>query len=268
MIKLIIYYSIVFFIFGLIFGSFYNVVGYRLPKKESLVFPSSHCTVCGHRLGALELIPVFSFLIQGGKCKHCKAKISWYYTIFELLTGILFFLSYWIFGFSASCFMALVLSSILVIIIISDYKYYIIPDEIIVIGIFLLAVGAFFLGGGSLQHFQWGKAFYQVWIALRDGFAAFLLMYCLKLFGDFLFKKESMGGGDIKLMFIVGMVLGFPLAVVSIFVASIIGLPIALIILKMKSTHVIPFGPFLSVATLLLFFLQWDWLDFLFIFAK
>ncbi len=267
MIGLVIYYAVVFFIFGLIFGSFYNVVGYRLPKKESLVFPSSHCTVCNHKLGPLELIPVLSFLIQGGKCKHCKAKISWYYTIFELLTGFLFLLSYLIFGFSASCFIALVLSSILVIIIISDYKYYIIPDEIVIVGAILLAIGAFFLGGGSLKDFSFSGAFYQLWIALRDGFFAFLLMYGVKLFGDFLFKKESMGGGDIKLMFLVGMVLGFPLSIVTIFVASIIGLPIAFVLLLRKSTHVIPFGPFLSVATLILFFLQCSWLDVLLVFA-
>ncbi len=267
MIGLVIYYAIVFFIFGLIFGSFYNVVGYRLPKKESLVFPSSHCTVCNHKLGPLELIPVFSFLIQGGKCKHCKAKISWYYTIFELLTGILFMLSYLLFGFSASCFIALVLSSILVIIIISDYKYYIIPDEIIFIGAILLAIGLFLKGGGDFSHFSISNGFHQLLISLRDGIFSFLLMYGVKIFGDFLFKKESMGGGDIKLMFLVGMVLGFPLSIITIFLASIIGLPIAFLLLLRKSTHVIPFGPFLSVATLILFFLQCNWLDVLLVFA-
>ncbi len=231
------------------------------------MFPSSHCTVCGHRLGALELIPVLSFLIQGGKCKHCKTKISWYYTVFELLTGILFLLSYLKFGFTASCFMAIVLSSILVIIIISDYKYYIIPDEIIIIGIILLGIAAFCEGGGSFSQFDWKEAMIHLLVALRDGLGSFLLMYIVKIIGDFIFKKESMGGGDIKLMFIVGMVLGFPLAVISIFLASIIGLPIALIILKLKSTHEIPFGPFLSIATLVLFFLNCSWLDILLVFA-
>lgn len=264
---MVVYYSICFFIFGLIFGSFYNVVGYRLPKKESLVYPSSHCTICNHKLGVLELIPVFSFLFQGGKCKHCKAKISWYYTVFELITGFLFLFSYLRFGFSFSCFMALVLSSILVIIIISDYKYYIIPDELIIVGVVLIGISQFLIGGGNFNNFQLKDAFLNLLISLGNGFGSFLLMYAIKLFGDFLFKKESMGGGDIKLMFVIGMTLGFPMSIISIFVASIIGLPIALILLKMKSTHEIPFGPFLSVATLLLFFLNCSWIDILTIFA-
>ena len=74
---------VLFFIFGTIFGSFYNVVGYRIPKGESLLYPSSHCTKCNHKLSPLELIPIFSFLIQGGKCRKCKDKISWFYPIFE-----------------------------------------------------------------------------------------------------------------------------------------------------------------------------------------
>ncbi len=264
---MVVYYAICFFIFGMLFGSFYNVVGYRLPKKESLVFPSSHCTVCNHKLGPLELIPIFSFLFQGGKCKHCKTKISWYYTIFELLTGILFCLSYLRFGFSYSCFMSLVLSSILIIIIISDYKYYIIPDELIIVGLLLIGISQFLIGGGLIFNFQWKSAFLNLLISFGNGLGSFFLMYGIKLFGDWLFKKESMGGGDIKLMFIVGMTLGFPLSIITIFVASIIGLPIALILLKRKSTHEIPFGPFLSVATLLLFFLNCSWVDVLTLFA-
>ena len=163
--------------------------------------------------------------------------------------------------------MALALSSILVIIIISDYKYYIIPDELIIVGILLIGVGQFLVGGGSFNTFQWQEALSQLFFSLVNGFGSFLLMYGIKLFGDRLFKKESMGGGDIKLMFVIGMALDFPLAIISIFVASIIALPIAIILMKMKSTHEIPFGPFLSLATLLLFFLNWDWVAILTIFA-
>ena len=95
------YFSILllFFIIGTIFGSFYNVVGYRVPKGESLLYPSSHCTKCGHKLTPLELIPILSFLLLGGKCKECKNKISWFYPVFEFLSGILFMLSYIVFGF-------------------------------------------------------------------------------------------------------------------------------------------------------------------------
>ena len=85
-----IYYTIVSFIFGITLGSFYNVVGYRLPREQSLITPSSHCTSCNHKLNIIDLFPVFSFLLLGGKCRYCKQKISWFYAIFEFLTGLLF----------------------------------------------------------------------------------------------------------------------------------------------------------------------------------
>ena len=93
-----------FFIVGTIFGSFYNVVGYRVPKGESLIYPSSHCTKCNHKLGMLELIPVLSFLFLGGKCKKCKDKISWFYPLFEFISGVLFALSYVVFGLHLSVY--------------------------------------------------------------------------------------------------------------------------------------------------------------------
>jgi len=257
-----IYYALVFFIFGLIFGSFYNVVGYRLPKKESLAFPSSHCTVCNHKLGPLELIPVFSFIFLGGKCKNCKTKISWYYTIFELLTGLLFMISYIKFGLSVKCFISLVLVSVLIITIISDYKYFIIPDEIIVVGIILISLGAFLDGGVATEEFNLIFAFKSLGLALGYGFLSFAFMFILKLVGDFLFKKESMGGGDIKLMFVIGMAIGFPLSIIAVFLASFIALPIALVITYKKSNHEVPFGPFLSLATLILFFINFNVLEF------
>ena len=87
-------YSILIFIIGLCFGSFFNVVGYRLPNNMSIAFPPSHCTNCNHKLKWTELIPVLSYIIQGGKCKACKQKIAIFYPIFELITGILFVLCY------------------------------------------------------------------------------------------------------------------------------------------------------------------------------
>ena len=184
-----------------------------------------------------------------------------------MLTGILFLLSYLRFGFTYTCFLSLSLSSILIIIIISDYKYYIIPDELIIAGIILIGISKFLIGGGALSNFAWIEALKSLLISLANGMYSFLLMYAVKLFGDFLFKKESMGGGDIKLMFLIGMTLGFPLSIITIFVASIIGLPIAIMLLKLKSTHEIPFGPFLSIATLVLFFINCNWKDILMLLA-
>ena len=243
------YLSIIllFFILGIIFGSFYNVVGYRVPKGESLLYPSSHCTKCNHKLGALELIPILSFIIQKGKCKNCKAKISWFYPIFEFSSGILFALSYIVFGFSLECLLSIVFISMLLIIIISDYQTMIIPDEVLIVFSMMIITIKYFIVGIE-----------GVGISLLHALGSFAFMFLLKLFGDFLFKKESMGGGDIKLLGVYGLMFGFPMSIVSVFLAAILGLPISLIMIKKSDSHEIPFGPFLAVAAILIVLLKLD----------
>jgi leader peptidase (prepilin peptidase)/N-methyltransferase len=241
------YYAITFFIFGTILGSFYNVVGYRLPKGESILFPASHCPNCNHQLRPLELIPIFSFFLQGGKCKKCGLKISWFYPIFEFFTGLLFAVSYLIFGMSIEFLIAITFVSMVLIIVISDYQYMIIPDEVLIVSTILLSIEILALKGIS-----------GLGLALLNGVIAFTIMFSLKKFGDFLFKKESMGGGDIKLLFVFGLVFGWQMAVMSIFIASFIGLPISLIILYKNKNNIIPFGPFLSAGALMILFTQID----------
>lgn len=240
-----IYYTIVSFIFGITLGSFYNVVGYRLPREQSLITPSSHCTSCNHKLGIMDLFPVFSFLFLGGKCRYCKQKISWFYPFFEFMTGVLFALSYVMFGATVEFFIAITFISMLLIIIISDYQTMIIPDELLIVSgiILIILIGI-------------NKGFTGLCYSILDGIIAFLIMFLIKKLGDLLFKKESMGGGDIKLMFIFGLVLGLPMTLVSIFLASFIGLPISLYILYRKKEHEIPFGPFLAVAAIIIMLTQ------------
>jgi len=242
-----IYYMIVLFIFGTVLGSFYNVVGDRLPDGKSIVKPSSHCPKCGHKLKPLELIPIFSFLIQKGKCKGCGTKIPIIHPLFELVSGLLFMFAYISFGLTPELLIALTFISILLIIFVSDIEYMIIPDEVLIIGSILLMIEIFFI-----------KGFSSLLYSILDGIICFVLMYLLKLFGDFLFKKESMGGGDIKLMFVFGLVLGWPIAIMSIFLGSILGLPIALIIVSKNSSHELPFGPLLSLGAVILLLLQFN----------
>lgn len=252
------YYLIMCFIFGITLGSFYNVVGYRIPKKQSLIYPASHCTTCNHKLGASELVPVFSYLFQGGKCKHCKAKVSLFYPIFELTTGILFALSYYVYGFEIPFFIAIIFISMLLIIIISDYQTMIIPDEVLIFCSILIIILKFVQGGIT-----------YVGASLLNGLISFLLMFLLKKMGDFLFKKESMGGGDIKLLFTFGLVFGWKMSVISIFIASFIALPFAVYYsLKYKNKkyvdddeipeNSIPFGPFLAVAAIIIVLFKID----------
>lgn len=236
-----IYYATVFFIFGTVLGSFFNVVGYRLPKNESIAYPSSHCTKCGHILKFYELIPIFSYLFLGGKCIKCKQKISMFYPIFELASGILFASAFLVFGLTYKLIIALIIISLGLIVCVSDYLYMIISDEVIIIASLLILI--------TITCFQ---GFQATWNALLNGTIAFILMFLLKLLGDIVFKKESMGGGDIKLQFVFGLVLGWPMSIVNVFFASFIALPISIIILLVKKDHVIPFGPFLCSSAVLL----------------
>lgn len=238
-------YIIFLVILGLILGSFYNVVGYRLPNNMSIAFPDSHCPNCKHKLTPLELIPVLSYVFQLGKCKSCGQKISIQYPLIELLTGALFGLAYVVFKDNiVNLIIALVLVSLVVIIFVSDIKYMIIPDEVIIASIILIFACKCFTGID--------KALFS----LLDGLIAFVVMFLVKIFGDFVFKKESLGGGDIKLLFVVGMALGPIVGICDIFLGSLLAFPVALISVLTKKEHLIPFGPFLGVALLILFFLQ------------
>lgn len=241
------YYIVVLFILGTVFGSFFNVVGWRLPKGESIMYPPSHCPKCNKKLSFFELIPILSYMALGGKCHNCHNKISLFYPLSELVTGILFALAFLIFGFTIDLLIALIFISTLVVVFISDYQTMIIPDEVLIASTIALCLAIFFKGGLG-----------DVIISLINGMIAFLFMLLLKSFGDYMFKKEAMGGGDIKLLFIFGLYLGWPMAVISIFVGSVIGLPISLIILFIKKNNVIAFGPFLSMGALLITLLKID----------
>lgn len=235
------YYTIVFFIFGTIFGSFFNVVGSRLPKGESIISPPSHCNECNHKLGFWELFPILSYIFLGGKCKNCKTKISIVHPLFELLTGVLFALSFYLFGWSIKFLIAITFISALLIIIVSDFSYMIIPDEVLIFTSILLIIEILI-----------SKGFESVILAVINGLIAFVIMFLFKIAGDFIFKRESMGGGDIKLLFLFGLTLGWQNALITIFLGALIGLPISLVMAIKSKDNVIPFGPFLSVAAMII----------------
>ena len=241
------YYIICFFLLGTILGSFFNVVGWRLPKGESIVSPPSHCPKCNHRLKFWELIPIISFFLQRGRCTSCKQKISWFYPVFEFCCGLLFAFAFVSYGFSWQLLIALTFISLLIIIMISDYNFMIIPDEVLIVFGVMLGLEIGFING------------YQALLtSLGNGCIATAFIYVLKLVGDLIFKKESMGGGDIKLLFLFGLVLGWQSSVFSIFLGSLLGLPLSMIILYKKKDHVIPFGPYLSMGALIILLTKID----------
>lgn len=236
---------VILFIFGLVFGSFYNVVGLRLSKGESIVFPPSHCMNCNHRLHFFDLIPLFSYLFLKGKCRYCSKHISIKYPLFELLTAILFCTSYLKFGYSIETIISIILCSMLVIITVSDLDSYIIPDSVLII-CSILIFGLYFYEYKTIPLNN-----------LLNGIASFIFMFLIKMLGNFILKKESMGDGDIKLMAVVGTVIGFKKVILSLFLASYLGLPYAIYIMVKKNVnHELPFGPFLSLASLILLFVD------------
>ncbi|MGG5254890.1 prepilin peptidase [Neobacillus sp. SM06] len=228
------------FLYGLIFGSFFNVVGLRVPVKQSIVAPRSACPFCGRQLKVYELIPVISFLLQGGKCRGCKARISPLYPIVELLTGVLFAVAPVFVGWSQELIVAWTLISLLMIIFVSDLRYMLIPDKIL-----LIFSGIFLLERIVIPLTPWRDS-------LFGAATGFLLLLAIALI-----SKGGMGGGDIKLFAVIGFVLGVKLVVLSFFLSALYGaiFGIAALLLKIvKRRQPIPFGPFIVAGTISAYF--------------
>lgn len=240
-------YMIIFFILGACMGSFYTVIGLRLPKKESFLTGRSHCDNCNHELKLIDMVPILSYLFLGKKCRYCKKKINSLSTYMEFFTGALFCLAYYTFGFSSGLLFALGIISLLTILSVSDISYFVIPDEVLIFftGYFLI-INTIFNGViSSLFH-------------LLSGIILFAFMYGIMMLGNALFKKETLGGGDIKLMFVIGLVLNPFLGIIVIFIASFLALPISMLILWKKHQNLVPFGPFLVTSFLFLYFTRID----------
>jgi len=245
-------YGIYFFVVGTIMGSFLNVVATRIPQGKSIIKPRSHCEECNHLLRWYDLVPIISFIINRGRCHYCHKKIGISYLLVEVLTGILYLISYLYFGFTYNFIISLVISSVLITIVISDFKYLYILDEPLIIGSILVFITYLFLESVSLAIEQ-----------LLSGVLLFLFMYGIKILGDIIFKRESLGGGDIKLSFFIGLVLGYKVSFVCLVVGSLLALPMAFYSVLKKRNREIPFGPFLIMATFICFLFQSNIIDFL-----
>lgn len=235
-------YLIIFFVFGSIMGSFYHVIATRLSNGLSIIKPSSHCEKCKHELKWYELIPIISYLIQMGKCRKCKTKLPLSYFLMEICTGILFAVCYHVFDTPIEIAISIIFVSSLIIIIISDIEYMIILDEVLIVAILSII---------TLDVINIGM--YQTSIKILYGAGAFITMLLIKKIGDIIFKQESLGGGDIKLMFLIGLVIGYEMSICNIFFATFIAFPIALFLLVTKKDNIIPFGPFLSMSAIILY---------------
>ena len=228
------------FIYGLILGSFFNVVGLRVPKKELFKEQRSYCPSCKESLQWYELIPVISFVIQSGRCRHCRGNISKLYPVMELFSGIMFSSCYLVFGWSFDLLLALLLMSLFHIIIVSDLSYMVIPDKVLLFFfILLLSYRVLF----PLTPF---------WAPLIGGFAGIAGTALI-----ILASRGGMGGGDMKLFGLIGFALGLKLLIVTFFLATLIGTLISGSLLwsgKMSRKQPIPFGPFIVLGAIIALF--------------
>ena len=241
-----IYISIILFIFGIIMGSFYNVLATRLPQNRSIIRPGSHCDFCQEQLKWYENIPLLSYMLQKGKCRHCKKVIPFNIFASELATGILFVFSYLYFDVSYEFFIMMILSSLTVIIFISDFKFMIILDSPLVMStvlIFILKWVCFDITNAI--------------ISLINGLLVFGVMLLVGFIGKKIYKRDALGGGDVKLSFVIGMILGIQLSMVSLIFSTFLALPYALATIVLKKDSEVPFGPFI-VSSLLIVFLYYD----------
>jgi leader peptidase (prepilin peptidase) / N-methyltransferase len=232
--------EILIFLFSVVFGSFFNVVGLRVPMKESIITPRSACPKCKHTLTPLELIPVLSFLFQRGKCRQCEARISPLYPVMEFLTGVLFVVVPLALGWTAEIWVGWTIVSLFIIITVSDIKYMLIPDKIL-----LFFAGLFLLERIFIPLTPW-------WDSLLGAAIGFTLLLFISIV-----SKGGMGGGDIKLYALLGFVLGTKLVLMSLFIATLLGALIGMIgtgLGLVERKKPIPFGPFIAAGTLIAYF--------------
>lgn len=233
--------GILIFIYGIVFGSFYNVIIYRLPIDLSIAKGRSFCPTCQTGLKAIDLVPVFSWILLGGRCRYCKNKISWRYPLVELATGGLFWLAFYRFGLGAEFVLYASFYSMLLITALIDWDHMIICDQV--------------LYGFSLISFVCLVVMRAPWqkhlLGLGLGFGMYLLIY---LGAKAVYKREAFGFGDVMLMGAMGLILGWQETLLAGFLAFYIAI-VFIVLMKVfgKKLHLrqeIPFGPYICLAGL------------------
>jgi leader peptidase (prepilin peptidase)/N-methyltransferase len=231
---------ILIFILGLIVGSFSNVCIYRIPRNESIIYPASHCPKCCSNISPKDNIPLLSYILLKGKCRNCKSKISIQYPIIEFLTGLIYLIVYLTYGLSIQSLIFIILSSALIIIAFIDLNVQIVPDVISLPGIVIGFIISFFVPYISFINSALG-------VVAGGG-----IILIIGLAGSVIFKKEAMGGGDVKIAAMIGAFLGWRYIIISLFLGFFLGAlaGIFLIMSKIKSREdTVPFGPFIVLGS-------------------
>lgn len=240
----------IWFILGCCVGSFLNVCIWRLPREESIVRPRSHCPSCRHPIAWYDNVPLLSYAILGAKCRHCKAPIHWRYPIVEAMSGLAAVAVLKHFGLGPVGLVYLCFVWALIAVTFIDLSHQIIPDEISLGG---LALGL--IASAAIPQLH-GTG--QALVALQRSAIGALVgggsLYLTGWLGSIIFRKEAMGGGDVKLLAMAGSVLGWKLVLLTFFMAPMLAVLPGLAVLAFKRSHVIPYGPFLALALVLSLF--------------
>ena len=253
--------GIIVFVYGLVFGSFLNCASMRIVRKEDWVHGKSHCMKCGHELGAKDLIPVLSFVISKGRCRYCKEKISVRYPVIELIFGVASLLLYLQFGTNAlygdvasgyKFIVYWILTACLLVVALTDMESMEIPDKV------LLIAGITYVVYALVRVLALKEEPMQFVHHLIAGAAALIIMLFLSLLFDSVFKKESLGGGDIKLFGILGLYLGYFGAYELVLLSCVVGLIYALVVKKISNDKggAFPFAPAICISGFILLFAE------------
>jgi leader peptidase (prepilin peptidase) / N-methyltransferase len=236
--------GIVIFLIGLVIGSFSNVCIYRIPRNESIIRPGSHCPKCSKPIPFYDNIPIISYLILKGKCRYCGQPIPLQYPIVELATGLFYLALYLFYGLQLIAIVYMLLCTLLIIISFIDLKERIIPD---VLSLPFIAIGFI------LSFFLKSLSPVDSLLGILVGGGSLLI---IAIAGTYLFKKEAMGGGDIKLAAMIGAFLGWQLTLLSLFLGFFLGSIIGVIVLIINKgkTDIVPFGPFIALGAMLSIF--------------
>ncbi len=255
-------FYVMIFLFGLIIGSFVNVLIYRIPIGKSIVAPSSACTSCGSRLTALDLVPVLSYIFLKGRCRHCRATISLRYPAIELLNAVIYILLFARYGFTIPFFAFAFLMTVLIAIFFIDIDHKIIPDELVIAGI---------VGGTALMVYSFFRPLPEIygdtkwWTPVIGFFSGSGFLFLVALLGLLVYKTEdAMGMGDVKLMAPIGLFLGWKLCLTALFISVILAgiTSVVLMLLRIKKKKdTIPFGPFIVTGTFVTILWGWEILN-------
>lgn len=232
------------FVMGALIGSFLNVCILRMPRNESIVLPASHCFACHKVIAWYDNIPIASYFILRGRCRHCGAVFSMRYALVEALTGLLFALTFGYFGLKPVAFVYVFLIAALIVETFIDLDHQIIPDEITLPGIVIGLLLSVLIPGLHGQMF-WGWNVFWSFIGVLVGGG---VLYLMGTIAEWVLKKEAMGGGDVKLLAMIGSIIGWQGVVWTLFVSSVIGSVVGLYLRAKRGDQLIPYGPYLAAA--------------------